>query len=129
MGGFYSHDHTMSPVLLSRAEDLAMERMLTWMVMGAVAGAAFLGCGDDDGMGGDSGIDSGPRPDTGPPRDTGPRPDTGMEEDSGMEMDSGPPTPCDDPVIPALATEMVGDFNSPIYATQAPGSTDTIWVV
>jgi glucose/arabinose dehydrogenase len=32
-------------------------------------------------------------------------------------------------VIPALGTEMIGNFDSPIYVAQAPGSTDTLWIV
>src|SRR5688500_788138 len=44
--------------------------------------------------------------------------------------DQAPPAlPCEDPVLPPLQGMLIGHFDSPIYVTQAPGSTDTLWVV
>lgn len=78
-------------------------------------------------------LDAGP-PDAGPrPRDAGP-PDAGPRDagprDAGPR-DAGPP-PCGAPVVPALALRNIAGtsiFAAPVFVTQAPGSTDTLWVV
>ncbi len=105
-----------------------MRRTIGFLVLALVAG---LGCGDDSASGGDGGrTDGGPRRDSGPGVDGGQGTDAGGT-DGGMGVDAGPPPPCGNPSPPALATEPIsgGTFNSPVYVTQAPGSTDTLWVV
>jgi len=98
----------------------------------------LFGCGDDGST--DSGTDTSTG-DTSPPTDTstgdtspgdtGPG-DTGPADTSVPPVDTGPPPACESPVLPGLATEEVaaGDsFSSPLFVDQAPGNSDTLWVV
>ena len=102
---------------------------------GADAGPALDGSPGPDGSPGldaGPGVDSGPGRDAGPSVDAGPGTDSGPGLDAGPAVDAGPPPPCSPPVLPALATEEVAPghtFSAPIFLTQAPGSTDTLWVV
>jgi glucose/arabinose dehydrogenase len=97
------------------------------------AGLALAACGDDS-TPTDGGGDTSPPMDTGtadstPPGDTSPPGDSSMG-DTSPPMDTGMPPACAAPVLPSLSAEEVATgFSSPVYVTQAPGSTDTLWVV
>jgi len=105
-------------------------------------GLAVVGCGDDSGPGpGDGAIDRGADTtgDTTDDRSTDRPGDLIADQRPDQPADSRPDTPsdippevCAPPVIPALAVENIAGattFRSPIFVTQAPGSTDTLWVV
>ncbi len=113
------------------------------------AGLVLPACGDDSTTG-DGGGDTGTTMDTGTgdgspgdgspgdgsPGDGSPgdgSPGDGSPGDGAMDsaVDTGPPPACEAPVLPGLAAEEIapGSFSSPLFVTQAPGSTDTLWVV
>jgi glucose/arabinose dehydrogenase len=89
------------------------------------------GCGDDGAVGDASSDTAAPDGDTGAPMDSMTPSDSSPPVDTAV-VDTGPPPPCAPPVLPPLATEEVaadGSFDSPLFVTQAPGNTDTLWVV
>ncbi len=58
--------------------------------------------------------------------------DSGARDSGPSSVDSGLNPSCEAPVLPALtATSIVGSsrFSSPIFVTQAPGVSNTLWVV
>jgi glucose/arabinose dehydrogenase len=101
--------------------------------------ALAMGCGDDGSgtppVDGGGGTDSGPGMDGGGV-DSGPTPDGGGVDSPTPEDGGGdafvPPPPCEPPVLPALTTEEIvagHNFSAPVFVGQAPGVTDTLWVV
>jgi glucose/arabinose dehydrogenase len=97
------------------------------------AGLVLSACGDDSAPT-DGGGDTGTPMDTGtadstPPADSSPPGDSSMG-DTSPPVDTGMPPACEAPVLPSLgAEEIATGFSSPVYVTQAPGSTDSLWVV
>lgn len=97
---------------------------LVWIGSAAVLA---LSCTKDRGLAADAGpaVDTG-QTDGGPVADVGPNP-----LDSGP-VDSGPdtgPTSCGDGALPTLTLERVAQATAPVFLTQAPGNSDTLWVV
>ncbi|MCB9615195.1 MAG: PQQ-dependent sugar dehydrogenase [Sandaracinus sp.] len=91
----------------------------------------FAACGgDDDAPSTDAGPDATVVRDGGMTEDADvPPPDSGGGADAGV--DAGPPA-CPSETIPMLGVEDIApgvSFSAPIYATVAPGDTDTIYVV
>ncbi|MBW2460200.1 MAG: PQQ-dependent sugar dehydrogenase [Deltaproteobacteria bacterium] len=102
----------------------------------ALGALTLTACGDD-GTTTDAAADSGTPPgdsgagDSAAPLDSSTPTDSATPTDTGP-ADTGPPIACGDTPLPSLATAQVAagaTFDRPLFVAQAPGNSDTLWVV
>lgn len=94
---------------------MAISKFMIRLTLALGLTLALVACGDDD-----------------TPVDSGPAVDADLGEDAEPAQDAAPPPLCGPPIIPPLATENIAGsdtFRDPVSVVQAPGSTDTLWVV